>query len=277
MILLIFFNKKYVYVEIKFISLSKRVLFLVRTSFSLEKEIYSFLRATLINTLLYQEDSMKNRYVLTIVAHSDDQVFGPGGTVIKYAKEGIRIVTIIFSYGEKSHPYLKKELIRDVRIEESEHIDERFLDNGKTIFLGLTEGKFKEEFESKKVKKQLQDLLLLYKPEKIFTHAQDDPHPDHLAVNRLLLKTYDELHEKKNFTTAIYTFGVWRFLKLKKRNYPLLVVDISSTFKDKIKALNLYKSQKVALAFLKWSVYLKAFFGGLAHHVSFAEEFEKIR
>jgi len=220
---------------------------------------------------------MKKRYVFTIVAHSDDQVFGPGGTVIKYAKEGINIVTIIFSYGEMSNPHMKKDVVRQVRVEESELVDKRFLDNAETIFLGLSEGKFKEEFETKKIKKQLQDLLLKYKPEKIFTHAEDDPHPDHIALNHLLLATYDELHKKTNFTTAIYTFAVWRFLKLKKRNSPTLVVDISKTFHAKLRALELYKSQKLALLFLKWSVYLKAFLRGLANHVSFAEEFEKVR
>ncbi|MCF7799253.1 PIG-L family deacetylase [Candidatus Woesearchaeota archaeon] len=220
---------------------------------------------------------MKKRYVLNIVAHSDDQVFGPGGTIIKYAKEGIHIVTIIFSYGEMSQPLTKNELTRVVRVKESKLVDKRFLKNGETIFLGLTEGKFKEEFERKKMKKQLQDLLLKYKPEKIFTHAEDDPHPDHMALNTLLLQTYDELHTRTGFTTNMYTFGVWRFLKLKKRSYPQLVVDISTTFKDKLNALDLYKSQRLALLSLKWSVYLKGFFSGLANNVSFAEVFEKVR
>src|SRR5512137_2295312 len=47
--------------------------------------------------------------VLIICAHSDDQVFGPGGTVAKYAKEGKRVHTIIFSYGEKGMPIHNRE------------------------------------------------------------------------------------------------------------------------------------------------------------------------
>lgn len=37
--------------------------------------------------------------ILVIVAHSDDQMLGPGGTLVKYAKEGKEIHTVIFSYG----------------------------------------------------------------------------------------------------------------------------------------------------------------------------------
>lgn len=220
---------------------------------------------------------MKKRYVLNIVAHSDDQIFGPGGTIIKYAREGITIVTIIFSYGEMANPYLKKDIVRDMRVQESELVDKKYLQQAETIFFGLSEGKFKEEFESKKIHKKLQALLLKYNPEKIFTHAEDDPHPDHIALNHLLLATYDDLHKRTGFTTEIYTFSVWRFLKIRKRNYPVLAVDISKTFKDKLRALELYKSQKHTLFFLKWSVYVKAFFRGLANNVSFAEEFEKVR
>lgn len=219
---------------------------------------------------------VKKRCVFTIVAHSDDQIFGPGGTLIKYAKEGVHIVTIIFSYGEMSHPHMKKDIIRQIRVEESALVDKKFLGNAKTVFLGLSEGKFREEF-SGDVKKQLQDLFKTYRPEKIFTHAPDDPHPDHLTLHSLLMEFYDEFSEKNIFTSEIYSFGVWRFLKLKQRNFPKLVVDISSTFKDKIRALNIYKSQKTALFFLKWSVYVKAFFSGLKNNVSFAEEFDKLR
>ena len=210
--------------------------------------------------------------VLVVVAHSDDQMLGPGGTLRKYAKEGKEIKTVIFSYGELSHPHFKKEVIQQLRIEESEKAD-RFIGGSGVTFLGYTEGKFQEEFKPK----ELEKIFLDFKPCKIFTHAEDENHPDHVIVNKLVLELYDKLHEQKKFTSEIYAFDIWRVFQTKKRINPKLVVDISDTFADKVKAINYFKSQKVALIMLKWSVYFKAFLTGLKRNMRFGEVFDKLR
>ena len=210
--------------------------------------------------------------VLVIVAHSDDQMLGPGGTLKKYANEGKEVYTVIFSFGELSHPHFKRDVIQQLRVEEAEKAD-RFMKGKGVTFLGLNEGKFEEEFRPK----QLEQILLAIKPHKIFTHAQDESHPDHVAVNKVVLELYDKLHEQKKLTCDIYTFDIWRLFQTKKRISPKLVVDISDTFGDKLKAINYFKSQKVALIMLKWSIYVKAFIAGLRHNMRFGEVFDKIR
>jgi LmbE family N-acetylglucosaminyl deacetylase len=211
---------------------------------------------------------MSQEYVLCIVAHSDDQVMGPGGAMIKYAKEGKKVITIVFSYGEKSHPHFKKEIIQDIRVKESEKADKLMGGEG-VYFLGLTEGKFEEEFE----KKMLQDYLTKYKPSRIFTHAQDDSHPDHKAVHKLVLQTYDDMKLK----SSVYTFGVWRVLRFASRNSPALVVDISEEFRKKIASLDAFKSQWIAKLALTWSLYVKAIISGFKYGYEFAEVFYKVR
>jgi len=64
---------------------------------------------------------------------------------------------------------------------------------------------------------------------------------------------------------------------LRKRNLPKLVVDISSTFKQKRKALKAFGSQRLALFQLIPFVYAKAFFDGIDSDVKYAETFYKIR
>ena len=54
--------------------------------------------------------------VLVVCAHSDDQILGCGGTIAKYAKQGIPVYAIIFSYGEKSLPHLKEDFVRLLRL-----------------------------------------------------------------------------------------------------------------------------------------------------------------
>ncbi|MDD3175293.1 MAG: PIG-L family deacetylase [Candidatus Nanoarchaeia archaeon] len=218
----------------------------------------------------------KNEYIFVVVAHSDDQIFGPGGTLIKYASEGKKIKTIIFSYGVLANPHYKKDVIRKIRYDESTEAD-KFIGGDGTIFFDMNEGKFEKEFYKKKYDQELKNLILKYKPQKIFTHATDDNLPDHKIVSKLVLETYDKLSKEQKFKTNIYTFGVWRFFKLKQRNSPRLVVDISETFDKKIEALKIFKSQLNSMISLKWSVYIKAFSAGFKHNMSLAEEFYKLR
>lgn len=210
--------------------------------------------------------------ILVVVAHSDDQMIGLGGTLKKYAEEGKEIYTVIFSYGELSHPHFKKEIIQELRVSESEKAD-KFIGGKGVTFLGLSEGKFEEEFKPKCLEKVFSKV----KPHKIFTHAEDENHPDHVVVNKLLLEVYDRLHKKNKMTCDIYAFDIWRFFKTKKRVNTKLVVDISTTFYSKLKSIEYFKSQKVSLMVLRWTVYVKAFITGLKFDIQFGEVFDKIR
>ena len=55
--------------------------------------------------------------VFVLCAHSDDQILGVGGTMARYSHEGKEVTIIVFSYGEKSHIWLKKRYIANIRIQ----------------------------------------------------------------------------------------------------------------------------------------------------------------
>jgi LmbE family N-acetylglucosaminyl deacetylase len=216
--------------------------------------------------------------ILVICAHSDDQIFGAGGTMAKYAKEGKKVKTIIFSRGEASHPHMKPEVIGETRVKEAEAADKIIGGNG-VIFLGAKEGSFKKDFING-LKEKLKEMIKKENPEKIFTHnGEFDVHPDHQEVYNCVIKIVDELKLK----TEVYTFNVWNPWKLKKRNVPKLVVNISETFNKKVKAIHAFKSQ-VGWVSLIGQTYIpyfnmlsKAFLNGLKHGVKFAEVFYKVR
>jgi LmbE family N-acetylglucosaminyl deacetylase len=210
--------------------------------------------------------------VLVVCAHSDDQIFGPGGTVAKYAKEGKKVRTIIFSYGELSLPLQKKEYTIKARVKEAKDVD-KYLGGSGVTFLGLEESKFSEQFIKKKMYPKLKRIILEYNPGIIFTHSVDDPMPDHRALTKLLLETIDRMRYKCD----VYMFDVWNLFNFKKRHYVKIVVDISDTFNMKIKALKMFTSQKNSLILLMWSVYLRAWHSGRDIKVKKAETFYKIR
>lgn len=214
--------------------------------------------------------------ILVIVAHSDDQVLGPGGTVAKYAAQGAHIQTIIFSYGELSHPHYKQEAIRKIRQDESDKADVILGTQG-VEFLAIPDGAVAKKQKDKTFIKELTARIQQEKPHKIFTHALDEAHPDHIAVHHIVLRAYDALPKQLRNNCSVYSFGIWRFFKFRSRQKPRLVVDISDTFNKKIEALKPFKSQKVAMLALTWSVYIKAVVNGFWYNTTFAEVFYKLR
>jgi N-acetylglucosamine malate deacetylase 1 len=219
-------------------------------------------------------DSRKRKHrevILVLCAHSDDQVLGVGGTMAKYAKEGKEIHTVIFSFGESSHPWLREEITAEMRVKESEEANK--LIGGKDVkFLGLKEGKFAAEFKEKNMFGAIHQVITEMEPDKIFTHSINDPHPDHRAVNKIVLDVVKSL----NCKCDVYAFDVWTPLKLRKRSAPRLYVDITDTFQAKLDAIEQFRSQWLAMTMLKWSVYTRAFMDGAHNESRFAESFVKV-
>ena len=138
---------------------------------------------------------MSKQTILVFCSHSDDQILGPGGTLAKYSKEGNFIYTIILSYGEASLAWLKPEIAIQTRVKEAKKADK--IIGGKGVyFLGLKEGRFIEEIKEKNLAKQIEKIIKEKKPDKIFTHSSEDPHPDHRAANKILLDILDKIKYK---------------------------------------------------------------------------------
>ena len=225
---------------------------------------------------------MSDDTILIICAHPDDQILGPGGTMAKYARDGYDVVTVICTYGESSHPHIKREKIREIRLEESKDADKIVGGDG-VLFLGLEDGNMGEDLKKRDNINKIRNLIREYEPTKIFTHSVDDLHPDHRAVRKAILKSYDEVKKEAGFECDVYTFEVWNIVNLLKRKQPRLIVDISKDFQTKIKALHAFKSQisvfthTVFNNLLYLGVYIKDFINGVTHGYRFAEVFYKER
>lgn len=212
----------------------------------------------------------KNKATIVFCAHSDDQILGCGGSMAKYSKKDHDIYTIIFSYGENSHFWLKRNFSINMRKKESEAADK--IIKGKGVrFFDLKESKFKENKEE--TKQRIKSTINSINPVRIFLHSVNDPHPDHNDVNKIVLETIDEMSYKGD----VYSFDVWNILSFKNTNNPKLVVNISDTFKIKSKALKCFKSQGLSLLLLLPFIYTKNFVEGFKNNMRFAEVFQKVR
>src|SRR3989338_6214282 len=100
----------------------------------------------------------KQDAILFLCAHNDDQLIGGGGTIAKYAKEGVKIVTVIFSFGETSLPHIKEKVSRRTRVLESKKAA-KILGESEVYYLGLKEGHFNEEGEEKNISSKIKYFI----------------------------------------------------------------------------------------------------------------------
>jgi len=213
----------------------------------------------------------KKENIVVFGAHSDDFVIGAGGMIAKYAREGNKIVSIVFSYGESSHPWLKKKVIQKMRLNEA--LDASRMLGCKTYVFDLKEFNFLEEYKTKELEPKILALLNKIKPAKIFTHSNEDPHPDHKAAHQLTLMIYEQLYSKPK--PELYIFSIWNPVSF--RSYPALYVNISKTFSLKLRALKTFRSQKLHVMYPLFLLIFRAIKDGLKIRTWFGEKFYRIK
>ncbi len=211
-------------------------------------------------------------HILVCSAHSDDFVLGAGGTIKKFVNEKKKVSCIVFSYGEKSHPWLKEKEVQKMRAQEA--FDAADVLGCSAEFFDLQEGNFINESEEKEIVKKITDMIKKKKIKKIFTHSEEDPHPDHRAVYKLTLQALETL--KKSEVPEIYVYSVWNPVEF-KTGFPALYIDVSKTFNDKIQALKKFPSQKLAIFTLSFMVFFRALKHGFKIKKRFAEMFYRIK
>lgn len=210
----------------------------------------------------------KRETILVLGAHSDDFVIGCGGTIAKYAEEGKKVISVVFSYGENSHPWLKHKVIQKMRKAEAEEAGKVL--NCEIIIFDLLEFKFMGEYP--RIEEKLLKIINKEKPSKIFTHSNEDPHPDHKAVNTITLKLCD----KSGYKPEIYIYSVWNPVSFKTQ-FPALYIDITSTFKLKLRALKKFESQLTRIIYPITLLFYRALKDGFHIRKRFAEHFFRIR
>jgi LmbE family N-acetylglucosaminyl deacetylase len=209
--------------------------------------------------------------VLVCAAHADDEVIGLGGTIAKLAKEE-DVIVLIFSYGADFAgrllswpPTLSEEKLTKKRIYESRKAGD-VLGVKETIFLGLRGGEDLADIAGSH-KQLIQNIISKYNPNKFFFHSIKDSHPDHRLVNKVMTGLISKMEPKPE----VYTYQV-NLIDLSHRQ-PKIIFDVTNEFMQKLKALDVFKTQVISIALLKPLILLKAMTIGKRHNIRFAEYF----
>ncbi|MDQ3933048.1 MAG: PIG-L family deacetylase [Actinomycetota bacterium] len=107
----------------------------------------------------------------------------------------------------------------------------------------------------------IEERLAELRPEVVITHRLDDVHPDHRAVNDLVLHALPEAVITTGRPLRVYTCDTYNSLTLEGRVPGTVVVDISNVYDRKIDALKVHRSQPLD-HFATMADRLSAFWGG---------------
>ena len=253
---------------------------------SLRKSLGSsvFLAATKYNYHIEIVDEITAKKVLVLAPHPDDDCFGVGGTIKKMTNSGANVTVAYFCDGSggvkedriknyelriKNSDVRNKGLI-SIRKEEARETKE-ILGVAEQVFLGYPDGHLASGTAANKV---LRDLIKRLEPDIIFVPSFIDNHPDHRAVNDILISVLTKYIEptvqtKKGykFPFEIWAYEVWSPIFANR------VVMINDEIDDKILSMRAHKSQLEARGYEKAILGLNQYRAQINNQDGFAEAF----
>ncbi len=224
--------------------------------------------------------------VLAVSAHAADYVWRAGGTLAKYVQQGNPVRVLVLSYGEKGEsgelwkqPGQTIQNVKEVRRAESAAaaailgVEIEFLDWG--------------DYPLRIDDARLETLVLYfrkYRPEIVITQGHYDPfNPDHVDVAQAVLRA-QVLSQSPGYHPEVATippaklFGFEHHQPELSQFRPEVIVDITSTFEVKRKAMECFAAQKHLIEYYTMRAHIR---GNNARRISgnsayrYAEAFER--
>lgn len=224
---------------------------------------------------------MKNKTVLVVAAHPDDDAFGCGGTIRKLANQKNKIYAMYFTDGvsaRKNDKKLKKNIINRKKNSESAS---KIMGIKQCIYHSFPDNQL-DKIPLLKITQKIEDQIKKIKPDIIFTHFENDLNLDHQIINRAVVtatrpKPNNKLKKILLFETLSST--EWKFSNKAKVFNPNYFVDISKTINHKIKSIKCYKKEVFNWPHPRSEKGVKtlAMYRGQSVGLKFAEAFQLLR
>ncbi len=186
---------------------------------------------------------MKNKTILVIAAHPDDEVLGCGGIIAKFARDN-EIYCLILGEGITSRilddSASKLDLLKNNATEA-----QKLLGIKEGFFESFPDNRF-DEISLLNIVKKVEEYVYKIKPDVIFTHHHSDLNIDHRITFQAVLTC---CRPQPNFKHPdIYCFEIpsstdWQILAGDNAFKPNVFIDISDTLKIKLKALETYETE----------------------------------
>lgn len=170
--------------------------------------------------------------VLLLAPHPDDEVIGPGGTILRHLAAGAAVTVVILTDG-KWGGYNPDGKLVERRKEESRHAAE-IMGTPPPLFFDAPDG---ELGETPGIAEKIGRLIVEKKIKYVYLPALTDGHPDHWSTNCHLHAAISNLPSEIAANLVIRGYEVWT---------PVLAnccVEITSTAEVKRRAIDAFPSQ----------------------------------
>jgi LmbE family N-acetylglucosaminyl deacetylase len=222
--------------------------------------------------------------VLVVTAHPDDSEFGAGGTVARLAQEGRQVAYCIVTNGNKgsSDRSMTPERLAAIRQEEQRNAA-RVLGVETVDFLGFPDCELENTRESRlavtaAIRRHRPDLLIIQNPNR--TKNLGASHRDHritagIALDCVYPLARDHMAFPELLAQGLEPHKVKEIWQMWWES-PEVVVDITHTIDQKLKALACHASQLPDMAAVEKRVRERAAQIGRSKGHAFAEGFDRI-
>jgi LmbE family N-acetylglucosaminyl deacetylase len=154
--------------------------------------------------------------LLCVFAHPDDESYGPGGAIARYAMEGVGVYLLMFTCGEAGTIGVSKELSRErlcqLRVDELAAASDA-LGIAEYRVLG-TPDRGVDDIDPEWAVDQIVRDIHKYQPQVLLTfhHKGVSGHSDHIAVAGYLEEAFDRTAGQPAAPSMLYGYGVTRRL-----------------------------------------------------------------
>lgn len=212
--------------------------------------------------------SKKEKRILLLLAHPDDETFGPGGTIAKYARSGADVYLATATKGQAGMmgdpPVTDREHLGEVRAAELLCAAE-VLGIRKVAFFGFMDGQLLSTPRSLLVEKAVEQIRWI-RPQVLIGFGPEgvSRHPDHMVMSEVTVEAFDAAADPLRFSdqlvdgvvpwapSKLYQFEIAREI-LEVWNVPLAgvpreklttFIDTSAFVEKKVEAFSCHRTQR---------------------------------
>jgi LmbE family N-acetylglucosaminyl deacetylase len=225
----------------------------------------------------------KNKTILIVAAHPDDEILGCGATVAKLTKDGCVVYTLILGQGKTSREYIdESKLTEDIKTLSNEIERANKLIGVREVFIRNFPDNAFDKVPLLDIVKEIEIIKNKLRPDIIFTHHFGDLNIDHQITQRAVLtatRPMDTECVKEIYSFEIPSSTEWNSFERENIFVPNVFVDISGTIEKKIKAMSEYKSELRAYPHPRSLEHIKrlAQVSGVKVGLSYSENFTLLR
>jgi LmbE family N-acetylglucosaminyl deacetylase len=185
--------------------------------------------------------------LLAIFAHPDDESFGAGGLLAKYAHQGVRVIVVSVTCGDAGIEGLSAKEAGEIRHHELVGAASQL--GGEAYCLGYPDGKLADT-NPNLLLEHIAAWICLVQPQVILTFGPEgiSGHPDHITVSQMVTKAYDRCYNQGMLLYIHPSEATVLGCGVSDTNMdvgkPRVDVDISEFKPEKVRAIQSHVSQQ---------------------------------